>query len=114
MEKTTPVSLLKKIVGDFHAELHVIDVEHHQRNADNAKGHVSFSINDLLQDTRAEFHPVEEGEITEAISWFVKRSKLDLLVVMPRKHKLLQGIFRRSHTKELVYHTHIPVLCIHE
>jgi hypothetical protein len=27
---------------------------------------------------------------------------------------LLEKIFRRSQTRELVFHTHIPILCIHE
>ncbi len=114
VEKTTPVAFLKKIVTDFHAELHVMNVDHNNRNPDADKVHESFLINDLLRDTKAEFHSIEAAEITDGINWFIDRSKLDWLVVIPKKHKLLDKIFRRSHTKELVYHTHIPVLCIHE
>lgn len=114
VEKTTPVALLKKIVTDFHAELHVMNIDQDNRNLDPDKVHESFLINDLLRDTKAEFHSIEAGEITDGINWFVDRSKLDWLVVIPKKHRLLEKIFRRSQTKELVYHTHIPVLCIHE
>jgi len=114
VEKTTPVALLKKIVNDFHAELHVMNVDHHNRNTDQGKVKENFLINALLRDTKAEFHSIEAGEITDGINWFIDRSKLDWIVVIPKKHKLLEKIFRRSHTKELVYHTHIPVLCIHE
>lgn len=114
VEKTTPVALLKKIVTDFHAELHVMNIDHNSKNQDPDKVHESFLINELLRDTKAEFHSIEAGEITDGINWFVDRSKLDWLVVIPKKHKLLEKIFRRSQTKELVYHTHIPVLCIHE
>ncbi|MEO5891938.1 MAG: universal stress protein [Ferruginibacter sp.] len=113
VEKTTPVALLKKIVTDFHAELHVLNVDHH-KPSDGSKGHDNFLINDLLSDTKAEFHSIGAGEVTDGINWFIDRSKLDWLVVIPKRHKLLEKIFRRSHTNELVYHTHIPVLCIHE
>ena len=114
VEKTTPVALLKKIVTDFHAELHVMNIESNGRHTDPDKARESFLINNLLRDIKAEFHSIEAGEITEGINWFVDHTKLDWLVVIPKKHRLLEKIFRRSHTKELVYHTHIPVLCIHE
>ncbi len=114
VEKTTPVALLKKIVTDFHAELHVLNVDHKNGSSNPAKLHEGFLIDNLLRDIKAEFHSIDAGEITDGINWFVDRSKLDWLVVIPKKHKLMDKIFRRSHTKELVYHTHIPVLCIHE
>lgn len=114
VEKSTPVALLKKIVNDFHADLHVMNIESNGRYADSAKARESFLINNLLKDTKAEFHTIEAGDVTEGINWFVNRAKLDWLVMIPKKHRLLEKIFRRSHTKELVYHTHIPVLCIHE
>ncbi|MBC7890183.1 MAG: universal stress protein [Ferruginibacter sp.] len=114
IEKTTPVTLLKKIVTDFHAELHVMNVDHNNNNPNPGKANESLLMNNLLRDTKAEFHSIEAGEITDGINWFIDKSKLDWLVVIPKKHKLLEKVFRRSHTKELVYHTHIPVLCIHE
>jgi nucleotide-binding universal stress UspA family protein len=112
VEKTTPVALLRKILADFHAELHVMNVEQKGRTQDNQQQ--ELLINDLLRNTRAEFHSIGDVEITDGINWFIGKSKLDWLVVMPRKHKLLEKLFRRSHTKDLLYHTHIPVLCIHE
>lgn len=114
VEKTTPVALLQKIVNDFHAELHVLNVDHANSETDAEKVNESFLINELLRDTKAEFHSIEAGEITDGINWFINRAKLDWLVVIPKKHRLLESLFRRSHTKELVYHTHIPILCIHE
>jgi nucleotide-binding universal stress UspA family protein len=113
VEKTTPVALLKKIVADFHAELHVLNVDK-SNSTDTAKAQETYLVDDLLRDTKAEFHSIEAGEITDGINWFVDRSKLDWLVVIPKKHNLLEKIFRRSQTRELVFHTHIPVLCIHE
>lgn len=113
VEKTTPVTLLKKIVNDFHAELHVLNVDK-SNTTDAAKLQESYLINELLRDTKAEFHNIEAGEVTDGINWFVDHSKLDWLVVIPKKHNLMDKLFRRSQTKDLVYHTHIPLLCIHD
>ena len=112
--KTTPVALLKKIVIDFHAELHVLNVDHSGSKPNPEKTQESYLINELLRDTKAEFHSIEAGEVTDGVNWFIDKSKLDWLVVIPKKHNLLEKVFRRSQTKELVYHTHIPILCIHE
>jgi hypothetical protein len=79
-----------------------------------AKAQEGYLVDDLLRGTKAEFHSIEAGEITDGINWFVDRSKLDWLVVIPKKHNLLEKMFRRSQTRELVFHTHIPILCIHE
>jgi len=112
--KTTPVALLKKIVTDFHAELHVMNVDHNGSNPNPEKVQESYLINELLRDTKAEFHSIEAGEVTDGVNWFIDKSKLDWIVVIPKKHNMLEKIFRRSQTKELVFHTHIPILCIHE
>ncbi len=114
VQKNTPVQLLKKFVADFHAELHVMNIQDNGTNPDPLKEKEGFIMNHLLKEVKATFHSIEAGEITEGVNWFIKHSKLDLLVVIPRKHHLLEKLFRRSHTKELIYHTHIPVLCIHE
>jgi len=112
--KTTPVALLKKIVTDFHAELHVLNVEQNGSSIDSEKQQESYLINELLRDTKAEFHSIEAGEITDGVNWFIDKSKLDWIVAIPKKHTLVEKIFRRSQTRELVFHTHIPILCIHE
>jgi len=109
---STPVALLKKIVKDFHAELHVLNVDN--RHANGVTVDESYQIDELLKDTKAEYHSVEAREVTEGINWFIDKEKLDWITVIPKKHRLLETIFKRSHTRELVFHTHTPVLCIHE
>ena len=113
MGKSTPVSLLKKIVHDFHAELHVLNVDNHH-HPNGVSPDESYQIDELLKGTKAEYHSVEAREVTEGINWFIAKEKLDWVTVIPKKHRLLEKIFKRSHTRELVFHTHTPVLCIHE
>ncbi|MEO6549061.1 MAG: universal stress protein [Ferruginibacter sp.] len=114
VEERTPVTFLKRIVKDFHAELHVLNVDHTNKKTVAENLSESHVIYDLLRDTKAEFHSIDAGEITDGINWFIDHPKLDWLVIIPKKHRLLDKLFKRSHTKELVYHTHIPLLCIHE
>ncbi|MBK8520712.1 MAG: universal stress protein [Chitinophagaceae bacterium] len=47
-------------------------------------------------------------------SWILLKNQIDLLVVMPHRHNLLSGLFHKSHTKQLVLHSHVPVMSIHQ
>ena len=108
----TPVTLLKKIVNDFHAELHVLNVD--TRHTNGLSLNETYKMDELLKGVKAEYHSVEAAEITDGINWFIDKEKLDWIMMIPKKHRLLEKIFKRSHTKELIFHTHTPVLCIHE
>jgi len=45
---------------------------------------------------------------------FEEKNKIDLLIVLPRRHNLLGSIFHKSHTKQLVLHSHVPVMALHQ
>ena len=112
--ESTPVSLLKKIVRDFNAELHVVNVDFQNTNFDSDMFNERFILNELLHDIKVEYHNIEAEDVTEGINLFADKAKLDWIVAIPKKHQLLQKMFKRSHTQDLLYHTHVPVLCIHE
>lgn len=114
VKETTPVSLLKKIVTDFNAELHVLNIDFENKNFTAEEVHESFLLDDMLEGLNAHYHSIEAEDISIGINWFVDKAKLDWVVVIPKKHTLLQKIFLRSHSNQLIYHTHVPVLCIHQ
>lgn len=45
---------------------------------------------------------------------YIKNKEIDLLAVIPRKHSFFERIFKKSESKELIYHTDIPLLAIPE
>ena len=50
------------------------------------------------------------------IAWveYVEENNIDLLITIPKKHKLLDSLFKHSSTKQLVTQSHVPVMCVHE
>jgi nucleotide-binding universal stress UspA family protein len=110
----TPLTLLKKIVADFRAELHVVNVDFNNKNFEPGMVQESFTLNELLQDVKPVYHNIEAQDVTEGLNSFAASTKIDWIVVIPKKHSLVQKIFARSHSEELLYHTTIPILCVHE
>jgi nucleotide-binding universal stress UspA family protein len=110
----TPLELLKKIVIDFRAELHVMNVDFENKHPGPAKMEESFVLYDMLKQLKPEYHNIESRDVIAGLNSFAVAAKLDWIVVIPKKHSLVQKIFTRSHTQELLYHTTVPILCIHE
>jgi Universal stress protein family len=112
--ETTPIGPLKKLLLDFIAELHVLNIVYDEDAVPAEKILDGMYINELLKEFRPEYHTLLSSDITSSINWFVEKEKIDWVVVIPKKHNLVDRLFSRSKTQDLIYHTHTPVLCMHE
>lgn len=63
-------------------------------------------------DTAFEY-PVDIN-ITHALNSFIEKHDADILVMMPHRHEWLERIFRKSETKDMIFHTHVPLLILPE
>jgi nucleotide-binding universal stress UspA family protein len=113
--ETAPVEEIKALAKEFNASLHVI----HVNTGDDIKyGPEIIDQSGLLQEMLDELHPsyhfLDEIDIEEGLSAFAENNKLDLLIVVPKKHNVISKLFHKSHTKQLVMHTHVPVMAVHE
>jgi nucleotide-binding universal stress UspA family protein len=50
----------------------------------------------------------------DAVNQFVEDKEIDLIITVPKKHSFLSNIFRSSYTKKLAYHSHVPIIAVHE
>jgi hypothetical protein len=71
-------------------------------------------LHSLLEEVRPHYHFITNADIEEGINGFAEKNNLDLVIAIPKKHKLLDGIFKPSSTKQLIFQSHIPVMCVHE
>lgn len=113
VELNTPLELLKKVVMDFRAELHVMNVDFENKNFEPGMLQESFILTELLKDLKPAYHNIEAIDVVEGLNTFAEVAKLDWIVVIPKKHTLVQKVFTTSHTQQLLYHTTVPILCIH-
>ncbi len=112
--ETTPVKPLKKLVHDLNAELFVLNIEDVNESVAFNKVKESRYAGELLQELKPSYQTIVSAGISNGINWFAAKEKIDWVVVVPKKHPLIEKIFTESHTKDLLHHTKLPVLCIHE
>ncbi|MBV9962754.1 MAG: universal stress protein, partial [Parafilimonas sp.] len=111
--ETTPVAAIKSLLDITNAQLDILHVEA------NANDEVSLEkekavLNSLFANYNAQFHFLQGKVFTDAINQFALDNQSDLIIVIPKKHGLFEGIFKRSHAKALAFHSQIPLMSVHE
>ena len=112
--ETTPAAYIKEWVKTFDATMSILNVEDKKNVATDNTKERSPLLHALLEETQPQYFFIDDPDVEKGLSEFAENNNIDLLVVIPRKHRLLDSLFQKSHTKELAFHSHIPILAIHE
>lgn len=112
--ETIPAEYIKRIVEEFNAELFVLNVNPEGEKYDRETPLESAWLDTLLGDIKPNYYFLQRDDVVEGINEFAETHNLDVVMVIPKKHNLLESIFHKSRSKELVKHSHIPILSIHE
>ena len=110
---TTPVDEIKILVNDFNAELHVLNTG--KKEVFNPE--IVFEsgvLEEMLAPKKPNYHFITNQNTDEGIMDFAEKNHIDLLVVLPKRHGLLDKLIHKSHTKQLVLHSHVPVMALHQ
>ena len=112
--ETTPIQFIKNMVKEFGAELHVLNVDYESKHFKPETPEESLMLHTLLEDLNPSYHFINHADVEDGINEFVEENNIDLLITIPKKHKLLDSLFKQSSTKQLVTQSHVPVMCVHE
>lgn len=115
VERTMPVTPIQKVLELFRANLHVVNVdhEHYVELTEEYKAERS-KLENYLQPYNPQFYFIRMYDFVDAVNQFVEDKEIDLILTVPKRHSFLSGIFRSSYTKKLAYHSHVPIIAVHE
>lgn len=115
VEKTTPSKALKDVLDIFKPFIHVVNVdsEHYVEVTEEYKAERA-KLENILSGYETEYYFMRQFDFMEAINQFVTDYKIDMIFTVPKKHSFLEGLFKSSYTKKLAYHSHVPLVAIHE
>lgn len=114
VKESTPIPAIRALVKELQAELHVLNVDHNNQHFNADTPVQSALLHTALGDLNPQYHYIEHRDIEDGINEFAEKNNLDLVITIPKKHKLLESLFKKSSTKQLVFQSHVPVMCIHE
>lgn len=108
----TPMEEISRLVKDFNAELHILNTGKREVfDADIV--FESGMMQEMTMGMNPVFHFIDNENTEAGIIDFAGKNQIDLLIVLPKRHNLLDSIFHKSHTKQFVLHSHIPVIALH-
>ena len=115
VEATTPSALINAVLEMFNPMLHIVNV--------NSEHYVSLTeefqqgkevFKKLFSDYKTEFYFITRNDFLEALDNFVTDYKIDILITIPKHQSNSTSLFKPTRTKQLAYHSHIPILAAHE
>ncbi|MEW6468757.1 MAG: universal stress protein [Bacteroidota bacterium] len=115
--KPLPAQVVDRIKGMaelFSARLLVLDVVRPQSipTMENAVAGVQLE-NSFRTIEHQLYFPASDDVIGE-ISAFSGKHQADLLIMLPHRHTLLSRLFQPGNTRQMAFHTHLPLLSLHE
>ncbi len=112
--ETTPIQYIKDMVNEYKAAFFVLNVDYDNKHFKPETPEQSLLLHTMVESLKPSYHFIEHEDIEDGIHEFAETNNLDLVITIPKKHKLLDTLFRPSSTKQLVFNSHIPIMCIHE
>jgi nucleotide-binding universal stress UspA family protein len=115
VETTTPLAQLKAVLDIFKPDLHIVNVddEHYVELTEEYRAERN-KLESMLQAYNPQFYFIRFYDFLDAISNFTADKNIDIILTVPRKHSFLSNLFKTSHTKKLAYHSHVPIVAVHE
>lgn len=106
-DETIPVSLLSRILQQTGARLLVF----HYDGSGEAKE--ENTVHGLLLPMDPEYVSGTGEDFLEAVHHVAESRQADLLISIPKERGFFERLFHTGHTKKLAFHSHLPLLLIH-
>lgn len=100
------VQKIKTLITELNTQLHIVHVKQEKS--------ASLQVDKLVSQLNAKYSTVYDHEFVHGIESYIKTNNIDLLIILPHKHNLMERLFLKTHTKELLKKISIPVMCISE
>jgi len=111
--ETTPVESIKKLLDASEAKLFVVNIDHNNKRFNADTPFESLMLDTLLYDYKPEYRFIDDPDFVEGINKAALDKQVDLIITIPKKMGWFEGLFKKSRTKMLAYHSHVPLMVVH-
>lgn len=107
-----PMKTMAELFGSHIYILHVIPEAEPDPTISEAIA--GIRLDHSLEGIAHSFHNVQGTDVVESINDFVSKHEIDMVVMIPRTHSLLNTLFHEPTTKRMAFHSHVPLLALHD
>ncbi len=106
-----PVLELRSMFGAHLLLLHIKDNPEQAEMAGELAEKLKLELK--LHSIPHSWHTLHSEDLATALNAFVDAEQAGWLVMMPRKHNWLTRLVRESHTAEMAFKSHVPLMAVH-
>jgi nucleotide-binding universal stress UspA family protein len=118
VQETIPEEKIFKVLDAFHVPLSVIHIgkgkEKESQDLLNDQSEETKQLHKLFQNYNPVYRDIHHEDIATGILEFAKHEPASMVLLVAKKHGFPGGLFHRSITKQLAFHTPVPLLVLRE
>jgi len=103
---------VKNLVQATHALLFVLNIMKMEQHPDEHQPDTTF-IDKELNSFSPHYNFLRNDDYVQAMNEFAYIHQVDLIITFPKKHGWLEELLKPSHTRQLAYHSHVPLMVVH-
>jgi nucleotide-binding universal stress UspA family protein len=102
-----------EIANKYNAATHCVYIENKDNGADVAHTKIE-EWKQLYANQNIDFYTLHDDNVEHAMLDFMEKQQIDLVIMRTHKRSFFEGLFHKSLTKKMAYHTKVPLLVFHE
>ncbi|MCU0436223.1 MAG: universal stress protein [Bacteroidia bacterium] len=106
-----PLLELRRLFNSHLLLLHITDNPDQAEHAGEAAEKLKIELK--IGSVPHSWHTLSSEDFAIALNAFVAAEQAGWVVMMPRKHNWLSRLLKESHTTEMAYKSHVPLLAVH-
>lgn len=106
--KLTPADLpllIGRFIDETEAKLLLVDIGQHEQ-ANRVK-------DEFFPQYNPGYEAIPNADFVESINQAALENKVDFIITIPKKMGWFEGLFKQNHTKQLAFHSHVPIMVLH-
>lgn len=97
--------LIGKFIEKTNSELLLIDI--------GENGNEERVKNEFFPQYDPGYEAISNADFVESINEAALKNKVDFIITIPKKMGWFEGLFKQNHTKQLAFHSHVPIMVLH-
>jgi nucleotide-binding universal stress UspA family protein len=113
IDSSTPVKYMHAVLDLFKPRVHIVHISSNPSALSAESNAEKQKLEKVFSNYNPQFYAIKDNDVVNTLDQFAIDNNMDLIITLRRKHGL-NGLLQTSHTKRLAYHTHVPLVAIHE
>ena len=106
------LNVLKDFLKPFGSRIYVINAKHQNEPVSVDETKVGIQLEKELNDIEHFNYFLELDDIVSGINDFVESHNIDMIAIIPHRYSLMERLFHKSISKEMAFHTHVPLFAL--